>query len=155
MTTTRPLRTSAIANPRTQGERIRYARINANLSQEQLGIQIGKAGGSNVTKSLVSQWERDGIKNPTNDNLFAIEAVTGFSAQWISSGRGAQKAKAASAVRLDTHALTRALSAALPDAARPDELAQVIAGLYDVLIDTPDVSDKTLSSFAAALARRF
>ncbi|MGG2103795.1 hypothetical protein [Stenotrophomonas sp. NRRL B-14846] len=33
------------------------------------------------------------MKNPTNDNLFAIEAVTGFSAQWISSGRGTAEGK--------------------------------------------------------------
>ncbi|MFL4599781.1 MULTISPECIES: helix-turn-helix domain-containing protein [Stenotrophomonas] len=154
MTTSRPLRTAAPSNPRTQGERIRFARISANLSQEQLGMQVNKAGGSSVTKSLVSQWERDGVKNPTNDNLFAIEAVTGFSAQWISSGRGPQKAKAASTVRLDTHALERALAAALPDNGKHADLAQVVAGLYDVLMDTPDVSDKTLASFASALARR-
>lgn len=150
---TRALRTEAPRNPKTQGDRIRHARIAAGLSQGALADRIRGAGGSRVSKSLISQWEGDNIKNPTNENLFAIEGATGFSAQWLVSGKGDPKAKQASAARLNQQALKRAIAVAFPGT-MADVHAAVVSGLYDVLIDTPDVSDKVLASFAAALARQ-
>lgn len=150
---TRPLRTESIGTPRTQGQRIRFARIAAELSQEALGEQIQKAGGSKASKSLISQWERDGVKNPTNDNLFAIQAVTGFSAQWIATGKGDPKAKVAPASKLNTEALSRALAAVMPGADSAKN-ADIVADLYDALIDSPDITDKALSSLASAFSRR-
>ena len=151
--TSRPLRTTAPINPRTRGERIRYARITAGMTQQGLADLIRKAGGTGVSKSLVSQWESGGVKDPTNDNLFAIGAVTGYSAEWLATGRGEMRASVAAAQSFDTRALARVLEAVAPDAGIAAKAA-IVAALYDVVIDSPDVTDAQLSSFATAFSRK-
>jgi phage repressor protein C with HTH and peptisase S24 domain len=61
-------------------ERIRLARTYAQLTQEQLGEDVG------VSKSAVAQWEtKDPAKRtqPTLDNLKAISARTGAPVSWL------------------------------------------------------------------------
>ncbi|MCR6496203.1 helix-turn-helix domain-containing protein [Thermomonas sp. S9] len=77
----RPLRTTLPQNPKTQGERIRYARISSNLTQQQLAQAVGRITKSVIDKATVSKWEGDSTSNPTNANMLAIQAVTGFSVQ--------------------------------------------------------------------------
>lgn len=70
-------------NPmKTMGERIKWARKQADLSQEQLG----KAAG--VSKGAVSLWESSQTKNLKNTNLYAVAAATGVRAEWLVSGKG-------------------------------------------------------------------
>jgi transcriptional regulator with XRE-family HTH domain len=152
----RPLRTTAVQKPTTQGERIRFARIACNLSQPQLARAVSQISKSKVTKSLVSQWERDSVANPNNANMLAIQAVTGHSLEWLVSGRGPQKvslpkATADSSAPLDAQRLARCFLAVNPALEMPLEKARTVAALYDLLGDTPDMSTVTLQRLAATL----
>lgn len=156
---TRPLRTKGKADPRTQGERIRVARTAAGLSQGRLADAITMHGGR-ATKSLVSQWERDTIANPENANLFAIQAITGYRAEWISTGKEPKKLEMRSpkdSSGLDRKLLARAIAAtlrALPSGEKdPQRIADIVSRLYDTLITAPDVDPATLDIVAAALAK--
>ncbi len=154
----RPLRTSAAENPRTQGERIRFARLAMDLSQGQFAERLGRSGGGKISKSLVSMWERGGIKNPNNANLLAIQAVTGFAMEWLISGKGPQKVtipstrRDATAAAIDRELLARAIAAVAPAGTDAANFARMIGGLYDLLGDTPDLSDELLARFAKTLA---
>lgn len=147
-----------MAKPRTKGQRIRYARIACNLSQPQLAKAVGQISKTPVSKSLVSQWERDQVKNPTNDNMLAVQAVTGFALEWLVNGRGPQRvslSKAAASIGTLDHArLGRALEAAMPDLEDPKGVASVVASLYELLADAPDVSGTVLARFASTLSQR-
>lgn len=66
----------------TQSERIREARTANRLSQQRLADLLG------VTKAAISQWENSATKQIKYENLIALEKITGFSAQWLSTGRG-------------------------------------------------------------------
>lgn len=154
----RPLRTSAARSPKNQGERIRVARIESNLSQAQLASAISKISGGRVTKSLVSQWETGDVKNPNNANMLAIQVITGFSMNWLVTGRGPQRVTLPSArtdtiAPLDQGRLARAIAAAVPDLPDTHRIARAVGGLYDLLGDTPDIKDDLLARFAAALLK--
>lgn len=158
---TRPLRTHALQNPRTQGERIRYARLHLDISQDELARRVRQTGGGKVSKSLVSQWERDSVKNPNNANLLAIAAVTGFTPTWLIHGKEPKRQTVASrgeVAGIDVDRLTRAIAAAKSaldaDALMPSRAARVIAALYETLMDAPGLDDSTLATFAATLARQ-
>lgn len=56
----------------TVGERIRYARKNAHLTQEELAIKLG------VTQAVIGQYER-GIRKPKMDALQRIAEAMGIS----------------------------------------------------------------------------
>lgn len=158
---TRPLRTYALENPRSQGQRIRYARLHIEVSQDELAKRVRKISGGKVSKSLVSQWERDSINNPNNANILAIAAVTGFTPEWLITGKGSMRQTVASrqeAAATDGVRLARAVAAAMKamkvsgvDARRA---ARVIGGLYDTLLDAPELDDSTLATFATTLARQ-
>lgn len=152
----RPLRTSLVQKPRTQGERIRFARITNNLSQQQLASAVGAISKQKVSKSLVSKWELDGVANPNGVNMLAIQAVTGFTTQWLVTGRGAQRAEIPSKAELAAlvpERLAKALEATLPRSATINWLdeARVVAALYDMLSDTPEIAPALLSRFATTL----
>lgn len=154
----RPLRTDLPVNPRTRGERLRYARISNNLSQQQFARGIKQIAGGSVSKSMVSQWEVGGVKNPSNANMLAIQSITGFSMEWIVNGRGPQRVSLPSSdpnniAPLDVVRLAKAMKAANPGLEDADVRAKVVAGLYDLLGDTPDVSPAHLARFAAALSK--
>jgi len=140
--------------PTSQGERIRYARTNAGLSQNQVAAALRLATGSKITKSLVSQWERNAIKNPSNAHLLALEALTGISATWIVKGRGPKEVALRSsaelqAQQLDKERLARAIAAT--QVAVPDRFTPTIADLYDLIRETPSISDEMLRRIAASL----
>lgn len=154
----RPLRTTAVQKPRTQGERIRYARIESNLSQSQLARGVSSYAKSKITKSLVSQWERDSVANPNNANMLGVQMVTGFAVQWLVNGRGPQRLVIPSAdpnniAPLDVSRLARAMKAANPTLEDPEGRARTVAALYDLLGDTPDIAPALLARFAATLSR--
>jgi len=155
---TRPLRTSLIQKPRTQGERIRYARISCGLSQQQLADGVSKISKMRASKSLVSKWELDGVNNPNNANMLAIQAVTGFAVEWLVNGRGAMRVAIPTTKEtapLNVAYLAKALEAACPD--RPMEYqatARVVVPLYEILCDTPEIAMPVLLRFAEALRKQ-
>ena len=67
---------------KTAADRIRHIREKLDLSQEAFGNKVG------VSKAAVSQWESGDIKNLRPTNLFAIQRISGFSAEWIATGHG-------------------------------------------------------------------
>lgn len=153
---TRPLRTSPEQNPRTQGGRIRAARLSVPYSQAQLAAQINHKTKSRVNKSLVSQWERDDVANPQNDNMLAIAAITGHSLKWLISGRGDRKATApvapnVSATVLDMSRLQKALDAVFQ---RVDPGAtKAVATVYEMLGEDPDLSPAVLRPVVAGFTK--
>lgn len=142
---------------RTLGERIRYARSSVGLSQGQLAAALRPITKTKVGKSLISQWERDVIHNPNNETMLAIQAVTGFSLDWLVRGKGPERVSiptSATTARatIDHARLARAMRAAAPDL--PESLARTVGDLYDLIGDTPDISDALLDRIAATLASR-
>jgi transcriptional regulator with XRE-family HTH domain len=87
----------------TVGLRIRKARIEAGLSQGQLGKACG------VSRAAVSQWELGTTKSPTSENIFAIAAATGFSPRWLTTERGPERDQAASANAVSENGATYGL----------------------------------------------
>lgn len=148
MATRDPRLTDSSPAPKTQGERIRYARVACGLSQGQLAKAVSLITKNSVTKSQVSQWERDSIKNPTNANMLGIQAATGFSMRWLVSGRGDPKAtmEPVTAVgTIDRDRLQRAITGVLPTLPGIEEKAQRIAAWYEVLGDAKDLSDPVIN----------
>lgn len=145
--TKRPLRTAAVAHPRTTGARIRYARLDCNLSQEAFAAGISSITKVKIGKSLVSQWETDSIASPSHANLNAIQAVTGFSVEWLATGSGDQRATVRSS-ELDVDRLKLILKAIAPDRTGIPREARAIALLYKVLADSPSMSPPLLAEMA-------
>lgn len=155
---TRPLRTTAATTPRTLGERIRYARLSIDVSQEQFAKRISENGGGKISKSLVSMWERDDVKNPQNANLIAVQAVTGFRFEWLTTGAEPKRiqiparASTPSITPINVELLARALATAYPTLADSDSQARIVSGLYELLRDSPDLTPPMLATFAVGLA---
>ncbi|MFT4196960.1 MAG: helix-turn-helix transcriptional regulator [Pseudoxanthomonas sp.] len=63
-------------------ERIRTARLLAQLSQARLAQAVG------VQRSAVSHWESPSGKRPNVDNLRRIAVATGTQFEWLATGRG-------------------------------------------------------------------
>lgn len=142
-----PLLTPSVQDPKTKGERIRYARVQCGLSLTQLAKAVSLITKNSVTKSHVSQWERDAIKNPTNANMLAIQAVTGFSMRWMVTGKGEMKAtlEGSSAVHaIDQERLVAAIKGVLPDLPDLDAKARRIANWYEVLGDAKGMSNAVI-----------
>ncbi len=76
---------------KTAADRIRHIREKLDLSQEAFGNKIG------VSKAAVSQWESGDIKNLRPTNLFAMQRISGFSAEWIATGHGPKQLRGGAA----------------------------------------------------------
>lgn len=74
---------------KTLAERIFYIRNELGLTQEAFGARVG------TTKQTVSQWEDGTIKSLKSQTILKLEEKTGFSAQWIATGRDPRQAGAA------------------------------------------------------------
>jgi len=70
--------------PETLGDRIRHARLSANLTQEQLGAVAGISG------SAINQLESGETKTMKPENLFKIARKLRKSAEWLVTGEGTQ-----------------------------------------------------------------
>jgi len=121
------------------GERIKHARKASNLTQAQLAEAISAATGSKITKSLVSQWESGRVASPNTANLLAIQAVTGFRAEWILQGKSPQKREQSAAKRsgapaeLDVVLLERILHEVLKTTTEPRRAAKSAVRMYQSL----------------------
>jgi len=153
---TRPLRTTPELNPRTQGGRIRAARLSVPLSQAQLAAQVKHFTKSNITKSLVSQWERDAVANPQNENMLAIAAITSHSVEWLVNGKGDRRprtmaAAQASAPPLDMKRLQKSLALVMPNL-QPSAV-KAVATVYDMLGEDASLSDAVLKHVVAGFTQ--
>lgn len=52
------------------------------------GTQVELANAIGITKSAVGQWKNGHIKYIRPENLFALAKATGFSAEWLGTGKG-------------------------------------------------------------------
>lgn len=64
-------------------DRIKFARVNAHLTQSELARQIG------VSRASVSAWEQGLIKNLRGDHLNALARATGRDVSFFVSDKGA------------------------------------------------------------------
>lgn len=62
--------------------RIRLARRQHNISQQQLAVAVG------VQRSAVSHWESAQGKNPTLTNLRKVAEIMSVHFEWLATGRG-------------------------------------------------------------------
>ena len=68
--------------PNSIGQRIQLLRSTLGYTQ----TQLGKAAGG-VSKSAVSQWERD-LTEPDKDALLSMEKTENISPRWVIEGKG-------------------------------------------------------------------
>jgi transcriptional regulator with XRE-family HTH domain len=121
------------------GERIKHARKSGNMSQAQLAEAISGITGSKITKSLVSQWEGGRVGSPSTTNLLAIQATTGFRAEWIIHGTMPQKRETTAAKRsskqadIDVVLLERIIREVFKTTTDPKRAAKSVARMYDSL----------------------
>lgn len=78
-----PMKKSAPTSA-TLGERIRQARLELKLTQEQLGSAAGISG------SAITQIETGDTKTVKPENLFKIARKLGKSAEWLVTGEGTE-----------------------------------------------------------------
>jgi len=64
--------------------RIRLARHNARLSQQELSERIG------VTRGAVANWESDSEITPTVEHMIQLALLTGVNFEWLATGRDAR-----------------------------------------------------------------
>lgn len=69
--------------PSTVGDRIRFARLQAGLTQEALGEASG------TSRSMVAHWET-GVRNPGVRSLEALCAPLNITLEWLIAGREPQ-----------------------------------------------------------------
>lgn len=74
--------TSARAAPTRLDDRIRIARIRAELSKAELARRVG------VSPSAVVQWEQPSGSGPSARHLATIAQCTGVAFEWLATGRG-------------------------------------------------------------------
>lgn len=67
-------------NAATLADRIRLARANANITQEQLARRAG------VTRSLISQWETGLVQSISAGHLHAAAKALHVSLDWLLEG---------------------------------------------------------------------
>ena len=76
---------SILVDMTTLGTRLRQARIEAQLSQEQAGLLAG------VSKQAISHIENDRTKNPEAATLEPLSRRLGVSLQWLMTGKGSPR----------------------------------------------------------------
>lgn len=74
---------SILVDMTTLGARLRHARLEAKLSQEEAGRLAG------VSKQAISHIENDRTKNPEAATLEPLSRRLGVSLQWLMTGKGA------------------------------------------------------------------
>ena len=94
---------------KTLGNRIRWARERADMTQSELATQVNVAAGSRV-----SEWEND-RRQPSAPVLMALPGVLGISGHWLLTGGGArlQNQKSATADML-MRAIQRIVTGEIP-----------------------------------------
>jgi transcriptional regulator with XRE-family HTH domain len=124
---------------RLLGDRIKHARTSTQLSQAQLAAALSEATGTKVSKSLVSQWELNKVKSPNTTNLLALQAITGFRAEWMLHGTMPQKIEGSTGFHknkpadIDIVLLERIVFEVVKTTTDPKRAAKAIARMYQSL----------------------
>lgn len=71
---------------RTLGSRIRIAREQKDLSQQEFARQL------HVTRGAISQWENDAVR-PSHHNLVELARILHASVEWLMTGIDTEKAE--------------------------------------------------------------
>lgn len=137
----------------TLGQRLKHARTQVGLSQQQLAALVASITNTKVGKSLVSQWESGRVAHPNSSNLHGVELATGFRARWILTGEGPTRLQSG-VLSLDPHALERALKAVVPNVGNASLTARIITVVYEALTLDPTLNPATAAQLAAAMADR-
>jgi len=74
-----------IIGMKTLAARIKHIRESMGLSGAEFGRRIG------VSRSAINQIELGGTQARKASTIVAIEKISGYSGEWIESGKGAQK----------------------------------------------------------------
>lgn len=137
----------------TFGDRVRFARTSAGLSQSELASRISDVTKTRTTKGLISQWEANKVSNPQNSALLALSAVTGFALHWIVTGDGPQRAELP-ALRIaarnsETRAkMRRAIVIAAREQSEPEAIADAAVEVFETLQDEPNAPEGALRRIA-------
>lgn len=118
------------------GERIKHARKSCALTQAELAEAISAVTGSKITKSLVSQWESGRVASPNTANLLAIQAATGFRAEWLLHGTLPQKRsenRGSKDAEIDVVLLERILREVFKTTKEPARAAKAAVRMYHSL----------------------
>lgn len=93
----------------TLGNRIKWAREQAGITQGELAERVGVAAGSRV-----SEWEND-RRQPSAPVLMALPEVLGVSGHWLLTGQG-ERTREAAQLTADTilQAIQRILAGEIP-----------------------------------------
>jgi phage repressor protein C with HTH and peptisase S24 domain len=122
------------------------------LTQERFANALAKQSKNKaLDKAVVSKWESDVTTNPNNASMLAIQAVTGFSLQWLIHGTGEMRVATEATPDLHQESLERAILAVFPNA--QTEEVRAVSALYSLVVDAPDVSDVSLARTAAAILK--
>jgi transcriptional regulator with XRE-family HTH domain len=125
----------------TIGDRIRYARKQAGLTQFDLAEKCG------ITRAAVSQWEVNETI-PSTRFLLVIEAVTGCSTGWILSGRGAVNDELLAMARQAVNEVIQTANVRLTDAA----YQRLVDHVLQERIDGVELTQVQLMRLVALLA---
>ena len=115
-------------NMKNLEERIKYIIKDRGLSQQKLADGIG------ISASAVNQWCNGSVHSINIENAFAIAKLTGFSAEWIGTGKGPVRIQAHDS-SLDSHLLSSIINAVLVHLEKLDIHlpGESIAGIIDIL----------------------
>lgn len=112
-------------------DRVRRARLQAKLSQQELASKIG------VQRSAVAQWEKNGGNLPSMNHLIEIAFATDVTLEWLGTGRGPIKPDNETwtpAVRSLDYAQDETEYQCLQDLRRlPHQLRESLAGIIAML----------------------
>jgi transcriptional regulator with XRE-family HTH domain len=146
--------TPAVDKLKTFGARLKFARANMRLTQAEFAKSVSHISQSKCSKSLVSRWESDEVKNPQNATLLAISAITGFAQQWLVLGTGPQRAKLpdlrVSSRNTEARLMLRraVMIAHSVQHANAEALASATIEVYETLLDEPSAPDGALRRIA-------
>lgn len=128
---------------KTLGQRLKLARTNCGLTQEQLANGVRRVtNGKHGSKPSISLYEADKVM-PGSVVMLALAAVTGYSDEWLFSGKGPQRTTG-TALRAITHnsnlrqVLVRSIELSAEAHREPAYIAAGALAVFETLLDEPD-----------------
>ncbi|MGY6214957.1 helix-turn-helix domain-containing protein [Methylolobus aquaticus] len=119
----------------TMAERIKL--ICDELERERGMTRERVATALNVSKSAVSKWEGGQTKNLKNEHLFLFEDRFGYSARWIATGQGPQRAADVREVMCRDYLADKLTSGDMIDiSALPPEAKSALEATVDAFVGT-------------------
>ena len=144
----RPLRAAMPQDLSTMAGRLCHARLTCELSQAELAEQLSRRTGKATSKPTVSKWEAGLSKNPEISTFFALAALTGFSAEWLATGKGQMRYGTPAAHALDANALRAAVVSVFAGAT--EHQLKTVSTLYAIVAAGASIDPGKLEQLAAA-----